>query len=68
MNYLVIDRILVQSTQTDLSKYHYLRGLQYHKDAVVDILIGQNNKYLLLVKEYRKGSPIDPYAAGTPTG
>ena len=68
MNLLVAEIILVQSSEADLSKYQHLKGLHYPKDAVVDILIGQDYADLLLVREYRKGLPGEPYAARTPLG
>ena len=52
MNLLVTDIIHVQTSETDLSKYQHLRGLQYFKDAVVDILIRQDYTNLLLVNDY----------------
>ena len=39
INYLVTNKIPVQSTETDLSKYQYLRERQYPKDDVVDNII-----------------------------
>ena len=67
-NVLVIDKVPVNSSAVDLSKFTHLSDISHPGPASVEVLIGQNYADLLVIDEYRRGHPGEPYAAKTALG
>ena len=70
-NLIVIDTIPLTVPSIDcFTGFPHLRGLDYHhpKDAMADLLIGQDNAEALIPFEVRRGNEGEPFAVRTRFG
>ena len=61
----VVNNIPAHTPPVDISKYTYLRGLEFPHDVQVDLLLGQDNAGLLVPFEVKHGVGNEPFATRT---